>query len=506
MSNKRPNILLILQDHQAYYGHGITGGPGPKRPCYDKFIADGCFFPEARCVSPMCGPARRCLLTGVYPHTSGQVFNENDPPFNTDVTLDRLYEAGYRNYYYGKWHAGPGDAQDHHAEGFSMHSYGNPYDTDVYRDFCKRRGIPEAVHHVEHAFMTEKYIANGYFPGLEDGADYQCKTDWCGEHASGITITPKESHESFFLATLACEKLEEIAKEKSDDPFCMQVHFWGPHQPFFPTKEFADWYNPDEITLPPSFTDDLSGQPDVFKDERTMPMGEHGKLSVPSALPLKIWQEVLARCYGHISMIDAAGGMVIDKLRELGLDENTLIIWGTDHGDALASHGGHFDKDSHMSEDVMRVPLAMQYPEHIPSGHVEHGFVFTPDVPVTMMDAAGITMRNKVDGISLIDLVNKRIPARDSLMCESYGHGYGKTVISRAIYSSDGWKYVVIAHDLEQLYNLNDDPFEMKNLAQDKNYSGKIEEMKKLLKENQKKANDPVDLDTLLFTVKGANT
>lgn len=504
---KKPNIVYIVQDHQSYYGHGVTGGVGPKRPNFEKFASEGCFFSDARCVSPLCGPARRCMLTGVYPHTSGQVFNENDPPFNTDVTLDRLYEAGYKNYYYGKWHAGPGDAQDHHAEGFSMHSYGNPYLTDVYRDFCKRKGIPEAVHHIEHSFMTKSYIEQGYFPGFKDGADYQCRTGWCGEHASGITVTPKESHESFFLANLACERLEKIAEEKDDSPFCLQVHFWGPHQPFFPTKEFADLYNPEDITLPPSFIDDLSNQPDVFKDELSLPLGdENGHIRIPSVLSLKTWREILARCYGHISMIDAAGGMIVDKIKELGLMDNTLIIWATDHGDALASHGGHFDKDSHMSEEVMRVPLAIQYPGHIPSGHVDSSFVFTPDTAVTMMAAAGIEMRNHVDGISLIDLVNGRIPPRDSLMCESYGHGYGKTVISRAVYSEDGWKYVVTAHDLEQLYNLNDDPYEMNNLSNIKGYEEKIIEMRNLLKKNQKASLDPVDLDTLLYTVKGART
>lgn len=504
---KKPNILFILQDHQAYYGHGVTGEVAPYRPSFMKFADEGCSFSSARCISPMCGPARRCMLTGVYPHTSGQVFNENDPPFNTDVTLDRLYEAGYHNYYYGKWHAGPGDAEDHHAQGFSMHSYGNPYLTTTYKEYCKKRGIPEAVHHIEHSFMTESYIKEGYFPGFKDGADYQCRTSWCGEHASGITITPKESHESFFLATLASEKLEEIAKNKDkEEPFSMQIHFWGPHQPFFPTKEFADLYKAEDITLPPSFYDTLENQPDVFKDELSIPLGEGGKIRIPSSLPIKVWQEILARAYGHISMIDAAGGMIIDKLNELGLDKNTLVIWGTDHGDALASHGGHFDKDSHMSEEVMRVPLAIRYPGKIPTSKIDDSFVFTPDIAVTMMNVAGIEMRNKVDGISLIDLVNGKISPRENLMCESYGHGYGKTVISRALYSKDGWKYVVTAHDLEQLYNLNEDPYEMHNLANCKEEEGKVREMRLLLKEEQRKTNDPVDLDTLLFTVKGART
>ncbi len=501
---QRPNIVYILQDHQAFAGHGCyEGGVKPKRPYFSDFARKGVEFSQAHCVTPMCGPARRSMLTGLYPHNHKQIHNENDPPYDDEVILDTIYESGYDSYYFGKWHAGPGDASDHNAKGFSYTSYGNPYLTKEYKAYLKRKGLPQASHHVEYAFMTDSYIAQGDFIGLEAGADYKCESPWCGEHAVGITTTPKETHEAFFLASLACDQLEELAKDRTR-PFMMQVHFWGPHQPFFPTKEFADMYTPEEIGEYPSFRDTLSNQPDVFRMELSHPMSEDGEwIKIPNPLPWKDWQNILARCYAHITMIDAAGGMIIDKIRSLGLDENTLIIWATDHGDAIASHGGHFDKNSHMSEEVMRIPLAMNYKGVIPEGTKDDHLVFTCDIPATMMDAAGLSFKKGCDGKSLLPLAKgESVNWRDSLMCESYGHGYGCTIISRLVYKGK-YKYVITENDLDQLYDIENDPFEMDNLAVKEEYRGEIKIMQEELCKLQIENKDPISLEDLKKTITG---
>ncbi len=500
--SKKPNIIYIVQDHQAYFGHGLyEGGVKPLRPNFEAFANTGIEFENAHCVSPMCGPARRSMLTGLYPHNHGQVHNENDPPYNDEVLLDTLADNGYESYYFGKWHAGPGAAKEHGAKGFSYTSYGNPYLTEEYKAYLKENNLPQAEHFIEYAFMAPSYIKQGYFPKLKVGETYKCETGWCGEHAVGITTTPKETHEAFFLAHLASKQLEKIAKEKSDKPFSMQIHFWGPHQPFFPTQEFADLYNPEDIGEYPSFSDDLKHQPQVFKDEASMPLSDGENIIIPSVYPWSVWQKILSRAYAHITMIDAAGGVIVDKIRELGLDENTLIIWTTDHGDALASHGGHFDKDSHLSEEVMRVPCAMSYKGRIKPGIKDNHLTFTCDNTATMLDVAGLTFKNGCDGESLFHLVDKDKPWRDCLMCESYGHGYGKTLLSRCVYKGD-FKYVITDGDLEQLYNLKEDRYEMNNLAVYHKWDYKIEEMRECLSSLMKASNDKVSLDSLIENVK----
>ena len=505
--SRRPNIVYILNDHQGFYGHDRKGSQGPKRPCFEKFAAEGAEFTNTYCVSPMCGPARRSMLTGLYPHTHGQVHNENDPEYKHEVYLDNLAAGGYKNYYFGKWHAGPGCAYDHHCEGLSETGYGNPYNTQEYDDYLKRRGLPRAQHRIERVFTQDDYDKKHYFPKLEEGKLYQCEDFWCGEHAVGVTVTPKETHEAFFLANLACEQLEKLAGQKGgedDRPFTLRVDFWGPHQPFFPTQEFLDWYKPEDIKEYPSFRNDLHDKPYTLKMEANRPLGDGENIIYPNPLPWEDWQQILAHCYAHGSLLDAAGGLVVDKIKELGLDEDTLIIWSTDHGDAIACQGGHFDKDSHMAQEVMRIPLAMQWKDVIEPGIRCSELVFTCDIPATMADVSMCAFKNPIDGKSLIPLTrtgqegeDARKSWRKELMCETYGHGYGVTIMARMV--TDGrWKYVCTDHGLDELYDLKNDPYELKNLALIKEYGARREEMRDMLRRQQELTGDPVAMDQLI--------
>lgn len=495
----KPNLLFILNDHQAYYGHGMQGGVKPMRPNFERFAAAGMEFNNAYCVAPMCGPARRSLLTGLYPHTTGQIHNETNPPFNHEVYLDTLHEKGYKNYYYGKWHAGEGCAYDHFCEGFSVGgSYGNPYNTPQYKEYLKRKGLPRAEHYIEK--VIERDGLDSFFKKLKEGVQYKSEDTWCGEHAVGITTTPKETHESFFLANLACEQLEEYAKGDQSQPFSMRVDFWGPHQPFFPTQEFADMYNPADIEPYPTLYSDLAGKPNVVKEERNRPMGDGHQVISPSPLSLQEWQHMFSRCYAQITMIDAAGGMVLDKLKELGLDENTLIVWSTDHGDSLGAQGGHFDKGSNMMQEVMRIPLAIAWKDRIKPNQQNNSLVYTNDIPVTLMDGVGLSFRDKVHGRSLLDLAmpgRLDIPWRDSLMCETYGHGYGVTIRGR-MFVKDNYKYVCTENDLDELYDLENDPYETRNLVFSPEFDVLKDSMRRLLNKSQKENDDPLPLRIML--------
>lgn len=498
--SKKPNIVFILNDHQAFHGHGTFGGVKPLRPFFENFAKKGIEYTNAYSVTPMCGPARRSLLTGLYPHTHGQVHNENDPPYNHEVYLDLLAENGYNNYYYGKWHAGPGCAYDHQCEGLSETGYGNPYNTKEYLEYIERKNLPKAQHLIERAFVLDDFERQNYFPKLKVNELYSCEDPWCGEHAIGKTVTPKETHEAFFLADLACSKLEELAQDSTEEPFHLRVDFWGPHQPFFPTQEFIDLYKPEDIQVYPSFDSKLEGKPNTLKMEASRPIGDGSNIIYPNPIEWSEWQKILTRCYAHVSMVDEAGGLIINKLKELGLDENTIIVWSTDHGDAIACQGGHFDKDSHMAQEVVRIPMAMAWKDVIAPNQKSDKFVFTCDIPVTLLDSAQLAYTNRVDGKSLLDIALHREEERNwrkNLMCETYGHGYGVTIVGRMLVSGD-YKYVCTEEDLEELYNLKKDPYEKENLALCSEFQQVKEEMIELLKEKQKESKDPYPLEKLI--------
>jgi len=449
---RKPNIVFLFSDHQLFYRHGWDGGPKPRRPFFDRLASQGIDFARAYTSCPLCMPARRTVLTGAFPHNHGLLKNDETMiPSRHELYLNLLVEQGYRCYYYGKWHAGPGTALDHHCKGFCYTSYGNPYITQEYRDYLRRSELPRAVHLVERSFWPDK---------IPMGKEYSCERSWCNDHASGLTLTPKETHESFFLAHLACEKLRKLSG--AEEPFALRVDFWGPHQPYFPTKEFADLYDSKEIPEYKSFGEELSGKPKAYLNERNDPLNDGGTIIQPNPLPWSEWQKIIARCYGHITMVDTAGGLILEALNDLGLEENTFVLWTTDHGDALASHGGHFDKGSYMPEEVIRIPMAIRWPERIEPGQVSSHLVSLLDVAPTILDVAGTDFKGEIDGTSLLPIFEERNPPwREDLMCETDGHP--KTEPGRAVIT-DRFKYVAWKGQMHELYDLENDPYEMDNL------------------------------------------
>ncbi|MEM7116162.1 MAG: sulfatase-like hydrolase/transferase [Chloroflexota bacterium] len=281
--NKRPNILFLMNDHQLYYRHGWDGGVPIQRPHFDRLAAQGIEFKRAYTVCPLCTPARRSILTSLFPHTHGQLQNRPERPFRHQTYLTQLAHAGYDNYYFGKWHAGAGTAADFGCQGYSLPGYGNPYTSAKYKTYLRQHGIQPPTIIVERDFAHENR--------LPPGVPYQ-QTDeqGCWEHMSGIMDAPEDAHEAFFLANLACDQLEEIARSGRKRPFSLRIDFWSPHQPYFPTPRFARMYNPADIPVYGNFYDELETKPSIYQRELNYPIGnKNGSLIQPNPLPWSEW-------------------------------------------------------------------------------------------------------------------------------------------------------------------------------------------------------------------------
>lgn len=453
---KKPNLLYIMVDHQIFYRHGWDFGPRIIRKNYEEFAGGGVEFTQAYSANPLCGPTRRTVLTGLYSHHHGEVLNDVNVPFSDRTYLQILSDNGYRNYYYGKWHAGMGTAHDHGCEGYCYPSYGNPYLTPEYKAYLNEKQLPEPRIRIECTMDPWRL-------DLIPGKDYIQDKEWSNEQASGILLTPKETHEAFFLADMVCAKLEEIKKSDSDAPFSLRLDFWGPHDPYFVTREYADMYPPEDIPMYPTFDSPQLDKPCCYRKEHNLGIADADQnLIYPNPIPWKDWQLLLSRCYAHSTMIDDAVGLVLKKLKELGLDENTLIIWTADHGDAIACQGGKFDKASYMVEEVMRIPMAMCYSGVIKPGQVTDALVSNMDVPVTLLAAAGLSFDYSPDGIDLLKLEKSGFhEKRDFFVSETYGHLHRNVAKSMV---TGRYKYTVNKEDLNELYDLVLDPYETKNL------------------------------------------
>lgn len=461
--DRQPNILLLVNDHQAYYGHEKRYNI--QRPFYKKLARQGVDFNRAYCATPLCCPSRRTMVSGLYTCHHGQLSGQTDVEYSYETYLERLKNAGYQVYYYGKWHTGKGTPQDFGAEGVFCEDYGNPYLLPAYQEYLEKLNLPFPKAMIEHNWCTP-----GWIDGIAEGEEYRLDRPTMNECISGILTTPKETHEVFYLAYEACRKLEEC--RDNNQPFFMAVEFWGPHQPYLPTKEYADLYDPKMIEEYPSFRDNLKQKPDIYQFEGGRGISKNYKIDLENKVSWKIWAETMSRCYGQITMTDEAGGQILNKLEELGMAENTLIIWTADHGDALACHGGHFDKDAYMAEEVLRIPFAMRYDGCIPKGEVSDALVSNIDLAPTMLEAAGTNFNRHVDGTSLLNIwKNEEKSWRKQIYAESFGHH----IPHRArVLIEERYKYVRNEGQIEELYDLVCDPYELHNLALDQEYAEKL--------------------------------
>lgn len=456
---KSPNLLFIMADHQLHYRHGWDMGPEIGHPHFDDFAKGGVNFTRAYSGNPLCGPTRRSMLTGLYSHHHGEILNDVNVPTEGRSYLQILADAGYQNYYFGKWHAGPGTALDHGCQGYCYPSYGNPYLTPEYQEYLQENNLPRPEVLIECTM-------DPWRTDLIPGQKYVQDKEWTNEQASGILLTPRETHEAFFLADLVCKQLEQAAQSGSDAPFSIRMDPWGPHDPYFVTQEYADLYNPAEIPEYPSFDTPLADKPACYRKEHNLGISdEEQHLIYPNPLPWSQWQLMLARAYAHVTLVDHAIGLVLAKLEELGLAEDTLVLWTVDHGDALACQGGKFDKASYMVEEVLRVPLAMRWPGKVPARAVTDALVLNVDAPVTLLDAAGLAFDHRPDGQSLLRLAQSGFKdRRPYVVSETYGHlhrNVAKTVIEQR------YKYTHNKEDIPELYDLAADPYELHNLALD---------------------------------------
>jgi arylsulfatase A-like enzyme len=463
MSTK-PNILLIIIDHVAFAGHyGNTRYPY-QWPRLEQFAKQGTWFDRAYCTTPICTPARASLMTGMRPSSHGLRWNseydilQSLKDFRSGQKLysHHLSEQGYRNVFVGKWHCGKERLpQDYGMEGWGLPEYGNVYGSAAYKQYLAERDLEQPECFVEHNLLLpeeEQHTKVVLDP----------PNPWKYMEGCGVLEGPKEAHEQFFVANMVADRLEDLSKQKQ--PFCMTASFWGPHQPYFPSREFADLVNPEDIPEYPSWSEDLVNKPQRYRVHRDLRCDYRSHEKWPQ---WRIWQKVLARSYAQGLQTDAALGILFDKLDELGIAKDTLVLVTADHGDGVATHGGVWDKSSTFPEEVARIPMVVRWPGQVAVNQRQDCLVNTTDVTATMIAAAGGSA-DSIDGENLLQWCASdstsvaHSQARDHLVCEHYGHS-GDVLHQRIVYWRD-WKYVAAYGDGDELYNLPEDPYELNNL------------------------------------------
>jgi len=462
-----------MTDQQRFDSLSCVDRSPCRTPNLDRLSAEGVRFDNAYTVCALCSPARASMLTGRYPHNH-RIWNNCDMmqwatadlPDSERLISQDLEPLGYVNGYVGKWHCGCEKVPSDYAFcGMDVPGYGNPYKTAEYAEYAKKRGL------------TPPEIVN-----VIDGGGCEGRMNPQG----GVAAGPIEAHSEYFLAEYAIEMLKKFAKRRreTDQPFHLFVSFWGPHHPFYPPEPFASLYKAEDMDIWPNFDDPLVNKPRI-QDRFRRTFYPNTRTHPPEVL-----RQLIAWSWGMTSFMDEQIGRVLDGLDMVGLADETVVLFSTDHGDMCASHGGFWDKGEFMYEEIYHIPQIIRYPGVAPAGVVRDEFVTNMDLATTVLDLAGAEKPASHDGRSLTPLLASGVVDwPDDIMCEYHGHRY---LYSQRMLRWGRYKYIFNACDMDELYDLRSDPHELTNRITDPAFAEIARECKKRLVAWIKKSEDPL--------------
>lgn len=333
-----PNVLLITTDTQRCDTLKCMGYDFAISPHTDRLASEGIVFTQGHTSSPVCGPTRCSLLTGLHTPVHGAIENGVSRRADLITFTDRLKEAGYTNIMSGKTHFGP--LPDSFDIDFSTSGGKRGDSGDIY-----------SRHLIEHGYTHS------------DG------------HPNPI---PEDLFFDAFVTTKTIEGIEQ-ARSQSDAPFFAFCSMVSPHGPLDPPGKWADLYTDD--MLPP-----LPDNPDTDHEpehaQRLLALRDRKK-STPEEI--RIEQKLY---YGLASYCDHQIGRILAYLDDTGLRENTLVIFTSDHGIDLYDHG--FDNKHHWYDTTWRVPFILSQPGMLPQNDTRD-FATWNDIPATILGAAGLT-------------------------------------------------------------------------------------------------------------------
>lgn len=435
------NVLFLLVDDMQKTCIHAYGNNQVVSPNIDGIVDQGISFTHTYTNGSLGGalsmPSRAMIMTGrgVYEVSGdGAVIPEQQ------ITLPELLRSnGYETFATGKWHADRRSFNRSFAKGENIFFGGmHLYETNGHVSPRLHHYDPEGKY--EEPFIGEKFSSEMF---ADAAVDYLSK------------------------------------RKKNDKPFFAFVAFTSPHDPRMKHPEYGHHYNPEEVELPVNFL------PQHPFDNGELKIRDEVLLPFPRTEAMM--KKDLADYYGMVSEVDTQIGRIIKVLKEKGEWENTIIVFASDNGLAVGRHG--LLGKQNLYDHSVCVPLTFIIPG-MEKGTRKEVDCYLSDIYPTLCDLLNIKPAASVTSKSLMPVLQGAVKHRDQLFLayNSFQRGLVK----------DGWKYIIYNVDgivTEQLFNLQADPDEMVNLADDAKYEFKKQAYKRILKEEMKKNNDFCNLD-----------
>jgi arylsulfatase A-like enzyme len=471
-----PNILLILTDQHRLSAVGAYGNTPCQTPHIDHLAAEGVQFDNAYTTCPVCSPARATIMTGQYPHTHGVTANIHELGCSVHELVDRpellsrrLQAAGYSLGYTGKWHLGtdrqkafdapnqPSLPRDVGFEGHNVPGHGDGgFGMPEYQTYLK-----------QHEFQHQPK------PWGNDALQLR---------RAGELAGPEESTVAHFLTDHTISLIDSFARR--DRPFFIWHNFWGPHEPYYAPTRFVDLYHDEDI--PP--------WPNYDWPARCIPGFHHVKLHPrQEQLRWQDWAAAVRYYYALASLIDSQIGRLLDHLEQTGLIENTVIIFAADHGETLGSHGGLVDKGWHHFEETHHIPFIMRFPNGSHRGTSVSQLVSLADLYPTILDIAdGSWKSDRIHGQSLLSLLNNNTASWRDMLVTEFG-GLGNLAVTQRTLRWNNLKYGYNAGMQDEIYDLERDPHETRNLIEHPGYRSAASQLRERLAQWMRDTNDPAE-------------
>lgn len=474
---QRPNILSIMSDDHAAQAISCYGSKINKTPNIDRLASEGMRFDNCFCTNSICTPSRAVIMTGKYSHKNG-VLTLNDDFDGTQQTFPKLLQqAGYYTGMIGKWHLKT------EPTGFDYYNV-LPGQGLYFDPIMKESGKP-----------------------------------WERGRRGGVV------HKGYVTDVITDFALSFLKDRSKDKPFCLMYHHKAPHDMWEYDEKHAHLYEDVDIPEPDNLFDDYRNRGQAIKrttqkismeetvflhrtqgDQFSAVRSEIGNL--PEVEQKKrAYQYFIKAFLRCVASIDDNIGRVLDYLDESGLAENTIVVYTADQGFFLGEHG-LFDK-RFMYEESLRMPFIVRYPRGIKPGSVSEDIALNVDFAETFLDYAGVSIPQDMQGRSLRPLLEGETPGdwRKSMYYRYWMHRPHFDVAAHFGVRTDRYKLIYYyglplgaAGALDEptppeweLFDLQKDPAEMKNVYDDPAYTDVVNELKAKLRRLREELEDDKD-------------
>lgn len=475
---KKKNVLLITSDQQHWNTIGAFNKE-IKTPNIDRLVGEGTTFSRAYCPNPTCTPTRCSMITGLYPSQHGGWSLGTKMPEDTLTIGDVLQGNDYRTALVGKAHFQHNLQNEKYP---TLEAMPLVHDLDFWRKF------DEPFYGFEHVELTRNHtveflVGQHYAIWMEDNGlknwkdYYQAPIGNLDPNAKRVWEIPEKFHYDNWIAERSNALLEEY--KDSDENFFLWASFFDPHPPYFVPEPWASMYDPEEIILPHY----LEGEHD-----KTSPLLKKTQEENPDYLAYfepsdKNWlhgchshvhdkdelKKDIAIYYGMVSMMDHYIGKILDKLEALGLAEDTIVVFTTDHGHFFGQHGLTAKGPFHY-EDMIKIPMIVKEPGVVPEGKVSDSLQSLVDFTPTILAKLGVDIPRSMSGMDQSSVWNgEEKSLRNYVICENQ---HTETTVNLRTFVNDRYK-ITIYYNKEhgELYDLKNDPMEFNNLWNDSEYA-----------------------------------